>query len=58
VFLDDWQLPGVARAAEFFKANLGWTLVEADSAQEHHHWAVLRTSTMPDTRSFDYFVDF
>ena len=58
MFLDDWQLPGIARAAGFFKSNLGWSIVEVNSAQAAHHWAVLRTSTKPDTRPFDYFADF
>jgi predicted O-methyltransferase YrrM len=58
VFLDDYHLPAIARAASFFLANLGWTLEEASTAEDRHHWAVLRTSTTPDTRPFDYFVDF
>ena len=58
VFLDDWQLPGVARAAGFFQANVGWTLAEVNSEQDLHHWAVLRTNTQPDARPFDYFADF
>ncbi len=58
VFLDDYQLPGVARAASFFLTNLGWTLEAVSTAEERHHWAVLCTSTEPDTRAFDYFVDF
>jgi predicted O-methyltransferase YrrM len=58
IFLDDYQLPGVARAAAFFLANLGWTLEEASSADERHHWAVLRTSSRPDTRPFAFFADF
>jgi predicted O-methyltransferase YrrM len=58
VFLDDYQLPGVERAAAFFLANLGWTVEEVSTAEARHHWAVLRTSASPDTRPFDYFVDF
>ena len=58
MFLDDWQLPGVARAAGFFRANLGWTIEEISSAQDDHHWAVLRTSPKTDNRPFDYFADF
>jgi predicted O-methyltransferase YrrM len=58
VFLDDYQLPGVARAASFFASNLGWTVEEVSPADGLHQWAVLRTSTVPDTRPFDHFVDF
>ena len=57
VFLDDYDLPAVARAVSFFLANLGWTLEEA-SNDELHHWAVVRTSRVPDERSYDFFVDF
>lgn len=58
IFLDDYHLPGIARAASFFLANLGWTLEETSAAVDRHHWAVLRTSTTPDARPFDYFADF
>ena len=58
VFLDDYQLPAVARAAAFFASNLGWTLEEVSAADDLHQWAVLRTSAAPDTRPFDHFIDF
>lgn len=58
ILLDDYHLPGIARAASFFLANLGWNLEESSTAEDRHHWAVLRTSTTPDTRPFDYFTDF
>jgi predicted O-methyltransferase YrrM len=58
IFLDDYQLPGVAKAVSFFVSNLGWSLEEISAADDEHQWAVLRTSTEPDTRRFDYFVDF
>lgn len=58
VFLDDYQLPGVARAASFFVSNLGWALEEVSAADDLHQWAVLRTSAVPDTRPFDHYVDF
>ena len=58
VFVDDYQLPSVAHAASFCVTNLGWTLEEVSTADDRHHWAVLRTSTAPDTRPFDYFMDF
>jgi len=58
IFVDDYQLPAVARAASFCLTNLGWTLEEVSAADDLHRWAVLRTSTIPDTRPFDYYVDF
>lgn len=58
VFVDDYQLPAVARATSFFVANVGWTVEEVSAADELHQWAVLRTSTGADTRRFDDFVDF
>jgi predicted O-methyltransferase YrrM len=58
IFLDDYQLPGVRRAAAFYVANLGWSLEEISGADELHQWAVLRTSRVPDARPYDCFVDF
>jgi predicted O-methyltransferase YrrM len=58
VFADDYQLPAVARAASFCLTNLGWILEEVSATDDLHRWAVLRTSTVPDTRPFDYYVDF
>lgn len=58
VFVDDYQLPAVARAASFCLTNLDWTLEEVSAADDLHQWAVLRTSTVQDTRAFDYYVDF
>lgn len=58
IFLDDYQLPAVRRAASFFLTNLGWTLEEVSDADELHQWAVLRTTDLSDTRPFDYYVDF
>lgn len=58
VFLDDYHLPSVFRAASFFVRNLGWILEDISTTEKLHNWAVLRTSAVPDTRSFDYFVDF
>jgi predicted O-methyltransferase YrrM len=58
VFVDDYQLPAVARAASFCLTNLGWTLEKVSAADDLHQWAVLRTCALPDTRAFDYYVDF
>jgi predicted O-methyltransferase YrrM len=58
VFLDDYQLPAVARAVSFYVTNLGWTLEEVSDADDLHQWAVVRTSAVPDTRAFDNYVEF
>ena len=58
VFVDDHQLPAVARAATFCVTNLGWRLEAVSPADELHQWAVLRTSAVPDTRPFDHYVEF
>lgn len=58
VFVDDYQLPAVARSASFFVKNLGWTIEEVSAEDGLHQWAVLRTSEGPDTRPFDFYVDF
>jgi predicted O-methyltransferase YrrM len=57
VFLDDFDLPAVARAVNFCVTNLGWTLEES-AHDEQHTWAVVRTSPVRDERPFDHFVDF
>ncbi len=58
VFIDDYQLPAVARAASFFLTNVGWSLEEVSAWDDLHRWGVLRTSAVPDTRPFDFYVDF
>jgi predicted O-methyltransferase YrrM len=58
VFVDDYQLPAIARAVSFCVSNLGWTSEEVSPPDDLHQWAVLRTSGVPDTRPFDYYVDF
>jgi predicted O-methyltransferase YrrM len=58
IFVDDYQLPAVARAVSFCITNLGWTLEEVAAAGDLHRWTVLRTSTVADTRPFDYYVEF
>ena len=58
VFLDDYQLPSVARAVSFCTTNLGWRLEEASPPDELHRWAVLRTPISPPERRFDHFVEF
>lgn len=58
VFVDDYQLPAVARATSFFVTNVGWMVEDVSAADDAHQWAVLRTSAGPDTRRYDDFVDF
>ena len=58
VLLDDYQLPGVAKAASFFLTNLGCTLEALSAADDLHQWAVVRTSERPNTRRYDSYVDF
>jgi predicted O-methyltransferase YrrM len=58
VFIDDFQLPSVARATRYCTTNLEWTLEEESRADELHHWAVLRTPVAPVERDYDEFVDF
>jgi len=58
IFIDDYQLPAIARAASFFVANRGWKLESVSPADDLHQWAVLRTDMEPDTRPFTHFADF
>jgi len=58
VFVDDYQLPAIRRAASFCLTNLGWRLEEVSAADNLHQWAVLRTSVVPDARTFHDYVDF
>lgn len=58
IFLDDYQLPSIRKAAAFCINNLGWTVEEEGIANDKHHWLVLRTIAEPRERRFDYFVEF
>jgi predicted O-methyltransferase YrrM len=58
IILDDYQLPAIRRAVAFCLTNLGWTLEEVAAADERHRWAAVRTATVPDTRPYDYYVEF
>ncbi|MDP9388772.1 MAG: class I SAM-dependent methyltransferase [Actinomycetota bacterium] len=57
VFVDDYQLPAVARAVSFCVTNLGWELEEVSAPDEVHQWAVVRTRE-PGPRAFYHFVAF
>ena len=58
IVLDDYQLPAIRRAVAFCLTNLGWALEEVGSADERRRWAAIRTAATPDTRQYDYFIEF
>ena len=58
IFVDDYQLPAIARAVAFCTSNLQWTIEDVSARDPRHQWAVLRTAPVPPQRGFDYFVDF
>jgi len=59
VFVDDAQLPGVRRAANFFVTNLGWVVEDEGMEDELHSWMVVRTGESGAfLRPFTAFVDF
>lgn len=47
VFVDDYQLPAVARATSYFSTDLGWSVEDVSAPDEHHQWVVLRTPVRP-----------
>ncbi len=57
IFLDDYNYPGIKKAATFFINNLGWKIEENES-DKNHEWAVLRTSEKEDARDFTFFKNF
>lgn len=58
VFVDDYQLRSVSRAASFCTSNLGWTVEQKSTHDPDHHWAVLRTAHVQHERPFDHYIDF
>ncbi len=58
IFLDDYQLPAIRKAVDFFHKNLEWTIEEVSERSELHQWAVVRTSRKRIDRAYDFFVDF
>jgi predicted O-methyltransferase YrrM len=58
VFVDDLQLRSVARAVSFCVSNLEWEIEEDASADDLHHWVVLRTPRKSPRRRFDHYVEF
>jgi predicted O-methyltransferase YrrM len=53
IVLDDYDLPGIAKAVAFYTTNLGWTLEDTPA-----RCAVVRTSAVADHRHFGDFVEF
>ncbi len=61
IFVDDYQLPGVAKAIGFFVANRGWVIEQKSSPPAHdpdHGWVVVRTPNPAVESRFTDFVDF
>ena len=58
IFVDDYQLPAIARAVSFCLTNLGWVMEELSPVDEIHQWAVLRTPKEPSIRTFRDFIEF
>ena len=58
IVLDDYNLPGIKRAASFFINNLDWKIEEMSPPDDEHQWVVLRTAEQEDARDFRYFVEF
>ena len=58
IFLDDYQLPAIARAAEFFISNRSWMLEELSPPDAEHRWVVLRIAAVADDRGYADFIDF
>jgi predicted O-methyltransferase YrrM len=58
IFVDDYQLPAIAKCVSFCLTNLSWTLEEVAQPDDLHQWVVLRTPRNSIPRSFRDFVDF
>ncbi len=58
IFIDDYQLPAIAKCVAFCLTNLSWAIEEVSQPDELHQWAVLRTPRNAISRSFRDFVDF
>ena len=58
IFLDDYQLPAVAKAVAFATSNLRWAVEEDRQAAPEREWVVLRTADPPRRRDYRDFVDF
>ncbi len=59
VFVDDAQIPSVAKAVEFCVTNLGWGAEERGTEGAAHEWVVLRTGDAAVfRRPYMEFVDF
>jgi predicted O-methyltransferase YrrM len=58
VFVDDYQIPPVARAVAYCTTNLGWTQEELSPEDEFHQWVVLRTPPVAPFRVYEGYVEF
>lgn len=58
IFVDDFQLPGIAKAVSFCTTNLGWTIENIATNDDVHRWAVVRTASVRLERDYKYFVEF
>ncbi len=58
IFVDDLHLPSIAKAIDFFRTNLEWTVEETSTEDPQHGWAVVRTANPPLERHFMHFVEF
>jgi predicted O-methyltransferase YrrM len=57
IFIDDYDKPGIRKAATFFIKNLGWKIEESGSGN-NREWLVMRTPEKEDTRHWNSFIDF
>jgi predicted O-methyltransferase YrrM len=58
IFVDDHQLPSVAKAVAFWTRDADWRIEVESRTDPDHGWAVLRTADPPRQRNYDHFVDF
>lgn len=58
VFVDDYQLPAIARAVSFCITNLKWVMEELSAPDEEHQWVVLRLPRETVSRNFRDFIEF
>jgi len=57
IFIDDYNLPGIKKAANFYIKNLDWK-IEKICSYKKHKWLIARTPKKENKRKFMYFVNF